>query len=62
MPLVKREMGIQTSNKDVTKKPFGRFMYAMRIHGRHLVDNSSTCVIIGLIVVLLKWLMKFLGV
>lgn len=59
----KKEFGIETSNKDVAKKPFGRAMYALRDVWQGIWWTiPALAASLGLIVVLLKWLMKFLGV
>ena len=63
LPIAKREFGINTSNKDVTKKPFGRAMYAIRDVWQGIWWTiPALAASLGIIVVLLKWMIKFLGV
>lgn len=60
---LKKEFGIETHEKEITKRAFGRFMYALRdfIQGTWWVMVLFT-LMMGLCIITLLWLRKMLGV
>jgi hypothetical protein len=59
----KKEFGIETHEKEITKRAFGRFVYALRdfIQGTWWVIVLLTASM-GLVLIALLWLKKLAGV